>query len=78
MPHINLLPWREKLRQERQQQFIVALLIGVIFACFVLYGAMWYSDSLLEQQAERNQYLKNRACKTRFNNCTNKKIRNAA
>ncbi len=25
MAHINLLPWREEKRQERQQQFFIAM-----------------------------------------------------
>jgi len=57
MAHINLLPWREERRQERQQQFFVALIAGLIFAAAVLYGAVWYEDSLLEQQNLRNSYL---------------------
>jgi len=58
MAHINLLPWREELRQERQQQFISAIVAGLVFAGIALYGAVWYADGLLAQQAERNQYLK--------------------
>jgi len=36
MAHINLLPWREELRQERQQQFIVTVVAGLIFAVVTL------------------------------------------
>ena len=55
MAHINLLPWREELRQERQQQFIVAVVAGLIFAVIALYGAILYADSLLDDlQRELN------------------------
>jgi len=57
MAHINLLPWREELRQERQQQFIVAVVAGLIFAVIALYGAILYADSLLDEQASRNNFL---------------------
>ncbi|MDC9725280.1 MAG: PilN domain-containing protein [Gammaproteobacteria bacterium] len=58
MAHINLLPWREERRQERQQQFMVALVAGVIFAVAILYGAILFADDLLEKQQARNNYLK--------------------
>jgi len=58
MAHINLLPWREELRQERQQQFIVTVVAGLIFAVVTLYGAILYADSLLDEQNSRNNFLK--------------------
>jgi type IV pilus assembly protein PilN len=57
MAHINLLPWREERRQERQQQFIAALIAGFVFAAVVLYGAILYADSLLDEQNARNTFL---------------------
>lgn len=57
MARINLLPWREERRQERQQQFIVALAAGFIFSVVVLYGAILYADSLLDDQNSRNTFL---------------------
>jgi len=57
MAHINLLPWREELRQERQQQFIVAIVAGFVFAMVTLYGAVLYADSLLDEQSARNNFL---------------------
>jgi type IV pilus assembly protein PilN len=57
MAHINLLPWREERRQERQQQFIASLVAGLIFAVVVLYGAILYADSLLDDQNGRNTFL---------------------
>jgi type IV pilus assembly protein PilN len=57
MAQINLLPWREERRQERQQQFIVFLVAGIIFAVIVLYGAILYVDSFLDDQGARNTFL---------------------
>jgi len=57
MAHINLLPWREERRQERQQQFIAALLGGFIFAAATLYGAILFADGLIDNQKSRNTYL---------------------
>lgn len=57
MAHINLLPWREELRQERQQQFMTVLIAALIFAAIVLYGAILYADGLIDKQASRNAFL---------------------
>jgi type IV pilus assembly protein PilN len=57
MAHINLLPWREEKRQERQKQFYTVLVTGIIFAAAVLYGAILFVDSLISEQNNRNAYL---------------------
>ena len=57
MAHINLLPWREEKRQERQQQFIASLMAGFIFAAVVLYGVILFADSLMDEQNGRNAFL---------------------
>lgn len=57
MAHINLLPWREERRQERQQQFIAAIIAGLIFAAAVLYGAILFADGLVQEQNDRNAFL---------------------
>ena len=36
MPHINLLPWREAQRQEKQRQFTVAAVGAVIFMGLII------------------------------------------
>lgn len=58
MPRINLLPWREERRQERQQQFFTALIISFVVAAALLYAVMLYADSLIEEQNNRNAFLK--------------------
>lgn len=57
MAHINLLPWREARRQDRQQQFYVALVAGLLFALAVLYFATAFANGLIDQQNSRNAFL---------------------
>lgn len=57
MAHINLLPWREERRQERQIQFYIALVAGLVFAAVVLYLIVAYADGLIEEQNQRNAFL---------------------
>ena len=57
MPRINLLPWREDQRKERQQNFLVAsagaLLIGIVTIMLV----SWTFDRFIRYQNERNDIL---------------------
>jgi len=57
MAHINLLPWREEKRQERQQQFYVAMGLTLAFAILVFYIFTSYMNGLLDKQNQRNNYL---------------------
>ncbi|AFJ02929.1 Type IV pilus biogenesis protein PilN [Methylophaga frappieri] len=57
MAHINLLPWREERRQERQQQFYIALFITVLFALGVMYFVTNFANGLLDEQKQRNAFL---------------------
>lgn len=57
MAHINLLPWREERRQERQQQFYIALAVGLIFAVIVLYLVVNFANNLIDEQNGRNAFL---------------------
>ena len=59
MAHINLLPWREELRKQRQREFATiaggsALLMGLV----ILYVHMHISG-LITAQEGRNTFLKN-------------------
>ena len=57
MARINLLPWREELRKERNQQFGVAM--GLVAAAMggVVFLVHLYMVSVLEHQLHRNQML---------------------
>lgn len=58
MAKINLLPWRESLRQRQKQQYLTSLgLIAVaVFALFWLAGEVL--DQQIRNQNARNDYLK--------------------
>jgi type IV pilus assembly protein PilN len=57
MANINLLPWRQELRKQRQQEFIF-LLVAVVSVAFVmvLFSHMVLSNQV-SAQTERNQYI---------------------
>lgn len=57
MAKINLLPWREELRKERQQQFGVALFVSAIAAACVFGVIHFYHTQLIDYQQTRNKYL---------------------
>lgn len=58
MAQINLLPWREERREERQQRFFASVGAGAIFAAAVLYGVILFANSLIDEQNHRNSLLK--------------------
>lgn len=56
MPEINLLPWREELREERKKQFLT-ILLGVAMLAFLI-GVLWVmlkSGEIKSQQAVNNR-----------------------
>ena len=57
MAKINLLPWRQELRKQRQQEFI-AILMGVVMVAvaIVLGGHMALSKQVSDQE-ERNAFI---------------------
>ena len=57
MAHINLLPWREELRKQKQQQFaVVTAGAGVVAALLVLLTHIQF-NGLIDNQNQRNQFL---------------------
>ncbi len=57
MANINLLPWREELRQERQRQFVSVLGLVALLAVAVVGATYTIFDNELENQRTRNQFL---------------------
>lgn len=58
MARINLLPWREQLREERKQRFLVTLAgVFVVAAGVVLLGDQ-YLNGAIEQQNARNEFIR--------------------
>jgi len=57
MTKINLLPWRQERRAQRQKEFLTLLGLTALAAVLVAFGVVRYFDHLIEQQNARNQYL---------------------
>jgi type IV pilus assembly protein PilN len=57
MANINLLPWREELRQEKQRQFLSVLGLVAIFGVVVMFATYTLFEEKLKNQKDRNQYL---------------------
>lgn len=58
MARINLLPWREQLREERKQQFLVTLAGTFIVAGGLVFLGDQYLNSAIDNQNARNAFLK--------------------
>ena len=56
MAHINLLPWRERLRDERKREFFTALVGVVIIAAGVLFLVYRYFNGEINVQVSRNDF----------------------
>ncbi len=57
MARINLRPWREELRQERQQQFLVVLVGVLVLSVCILFFWHQYLTGLIDDQASRNRFI---------------------
>ena len=58
MPRINLLPWRDVERKRKRQEFGVAAGAAVMLAILTGFVLRWQYGSIIDNQNERNQYLK--------------------
>lgn len=59
MAHINLLPWRAERRKQQQREFASLALFSAIVAGVIVFAAHTYMQGLLQNQRDRNQYLRN-------------------
>ena len=57
MARINLLPWREERRKQREREFYVILGAAFAAAALVSFLVVMYFDGQIEGQKARNQYL---------------------
>lgn len=57
MPRINLRPWREERRQERQKQFIVVAVTVAVVSVVVALGTYQFFESLIKTQNKRNAFI---------------------
>ena len=58
MARINLLPWREQLREERKKEFLTILALVVLFAGALVFLGDRYINGRIDHQNERNAFLK--------------------
>jgi len=57
MAKINLLPWRDELREKRQKEFVGALLVVLVIGAGMVGLADRYVNGTISSQQERNVYL---------------------
>jgi type IV pilus assembly protein PilN len=57
MAKINLLPWREELRQERQRKFALSALMTAITGVVLVFIVSLAFDRAINQQNTRNQTI---------------------
>ncbi|GLQ33467.1 PilN domain-containing protein [Litoribrevibacter albus] len=57
MAKINLRPWREELRQEKQQQFLITFVGVLVLAFGVVFMWHQYLNGLIDDQKARNRYI---------------------
>ena len=58
MTRINLLPWREQLREERKQRFLVTLGAVLLASGALVFLGDQYFNSAIENQNARNDFLR--------------------
>ena len=58
MPRINLLPWREELRQKRKKEFLLAVVAAVLVGGALTFGTKVYYQGLISGQEARNDILR--------------------
>lgn len=57
MTRINLLPWREEARKERQKQFFVTALLSLVITAGIVGLIHIQIDAMISHQNKRNNYL---------------------
>lgn len=58
MAHINLLPWRERLREERKREFLSIMAGIVVIAGGLLFLVDRYFTGEINLQVARNEYVR--------------------
>ncbi len=57
MAHINLLPWRQELRRERQRQFFTLMGLSVVLMVLIIFAVHLQYSRMISAQNSRNAYL---------------------
>jgi len=59
MTRINLLPWREELRQEHQKQFVSIISLAIVLTLTILGAIHFQVSNILDYNNKRNAYIQN-------------------
>ena len=57
MPQINLLPWREELRKQRNKEFGISAAVAVLLMGAVVAGVHYHFQERIAFQQKRNAFL---------------------
>ncbi|MCK5356298.1 MAG: PilN domain-containing protein [Methyloprofundus sp.] len=57
MTQINLLPWRDELRKQRQEEFIISIAIVAVAAVVIMFAAHMYLDSMIAEQQDKHRMV---------------------
>lgn len=57
MTEINLLPWRERKREQEKKLFTTVLLTAAVIAALIVFLINYYASNLVSNQTARNQLL---------------------
>ena len=57
MANINLLPWREELRQRQRQDYLSVILASCVTAVLIMLAISSFYGSKINTQQQRNNYL---------------------
>ena len=63
MARINLLPWREELRRERQKRFMMSLMMTTILGVVLVFMVGLFFDQKIRHQQFRNDLIKSEITK---------------
>ncbi len=59
MARINLLPWREELRRERQRQFMLSTMMTALLGIILVFLIGMAFDQRIDHQQQRNDVIQN-------------------
>ncbi|MGI9303428.1 MAG: PilN domain-containing protein [Gammaproteobacteria bacterium] len=57
MARINLLPWREELRKDRQRRFLSSAVLALVLTGAGVFGVHTYFNKEIAHQEQRNAFL---------------------
>ena len=63
MTRINLLPWREELRQEQKKQFVMMTVMTCVLAAAVVGLIHFQMQAKIDYQLSRNRFMSNEIAK---------------